>query len=122
MSAPRTKRQFAGAASDPAQRQITSFFTAASSSPNLPSTTQRRDSAPSLPASVQANLLSVGMRIRKSVPRRIQDRTPQRFRTIDESDAEFLSAAMGEANDHARTLSPRRGSCCPSVGFTKSAG
>ncbi|KAK0737516.1 ribonucleotide reductase inhibitor-domain-containing protein [Apiosordaria backusii] len=48
MSGPRTKRQFAGAASDPAQRQITSFFSPSS-------------------GSVQTNLLNVGMRVRKSV-------------------------------------------------------
>ncbi len=73
MSAPRTKRQFAGAASDPAQRQITSFFNkstynatsnAGESAPSNASST----SAPALPASVQSNLLSVGMRVRKSVP------------------------------------------------------
>ena len=83
MSAPRTKRQFAGAASDPAQRQITSFFasnpspSSSSSSPSSPSPfaadthyPSRAGAAqgPSLPSSVQTNLLSVGMRIRKSVP------------------------------------------------------
>ncbi|KAM0283507.1 hypothetical protein ACHAQH_002458 [Verticillium albo-atrum] len=63
MSTPRTKRQFAGAASDPAQRQITSFFN--------PSGTPAPSSQPAasvLPSSVQTNLLSVGMRVRKSVP------------------------------------------------------
>ncbi|KAI1361090.1 ribonucleotide reductase inhibitor-domain-containing protein [Xylaria arbuscula] len=79
MSAPRTKRQFAGAASDPAQRQITSFFSSTSPnpyaidqipSPQSSSATSLRatDSASNLPGSVQSNLLSVGMRIRKSVP------------------------------------------------------
>ncbi|CRK19310.1 hypothetical protein BN1723_002524, partial [Verticillium longisporum] len=63
MSTPRTKRQFAGAASDPAQRQITSFFTPSTSPP--PSS---QPAAVTLPASVQTNLLSVGMRVRKSVP------------------------------------------------------
>jgi hypothetical protein len=67
MSTPRNKRQFAGAAADPAQRQITSFF--ASQSPNS-SSAVAADIAQRvvLPANVQANLLSVGMRVRKSVP------------------------------------------------------
>lgn len=63
-SGPRTKRQFAGAASDPAQRQITSFFC-----PRQQHTSSwTATSTPPLPASVQANLLTVGMRVRKSVP------------------------------------------------------
>lgn len=70
MSAPRAKRQFAGAASDPAQRQITSFFTAAAgtgasdAAPSPTASTLR----PILPAETQSNLLNVGMRVRKSVP------------------------------------------------------
>ncbi|KAL7910244.1 ribonucleotide reductase inhibitor domain-containing protein [Trichoderma velutinum] len=73
MSTPRTKRQFAGAAADPAQRQITSFFTGSpnNSHPATPQPTLR----PELPANVQANLLSVGMRVRKSVP--------EGYKTID---------------------------------------
>ncbi|KAH6657031.1 ribonucleotide reductase inhibitor-domain-containing protein [Truncatella angustata] len=69
MSAPRTKRQFAGAASDPAQRRITSFFN--SSGPIHPSTPSDESSPKGFSASdatVQANLLSVGMRVRKAVP------------------------------------------------------
>lgn len=71
MATPRTKRQFAGAASDPAQRQITSFFErkTTSSSDNSPPTDYTSGTlSPPLPGSVQANLLSVGMRVRKSVP------------------------------------------------------
>lgn len=72
MSAPRTKRQFAGAASDPAQCQITSFFsktsTGSGSSGSINSSTISAVASPLLPAHVQANLLSVGMRVRKSVP------------------------------------------------------
>ena len=64
MSAPRTKRPFAGAAADPAQRHITSFFSPSSEGPS-PAAQSRQ---PLLPSSVQANLLSVGMRVRKSVP------------------------------------------------------
>ncbi|KAI1077532.1 ribonucleotide reductase inhibitor-domain-containing protein [Whalleya microplaca] len=79
MSAPRTKRQFAGAAADPAQRSITSFFSNSSTSslnPRAQSTSPNSGGGggvsspppPPLPASVQSNLLSVGMRVRKSVP------------------------------------------------------
>ncbi|KAL6813167.1 ribonucleotide reductase inhibitor domain-containing protein [Trichoderma sp. SZMC 28013] len=73
MSQPRTKRQFTGTAADPAQRQITSFFTGSpnTSNPAAPQATLR----PELPANVQANLLSVGMRVRKSVP--------EGYKTID---------------------------------------
>jgi len=68
MSTPRVKRPFAGAASDPSQRQITSFFSTRSSATAsaAPETTAIR--SPPLPASVESNLLSVGMRVRKSVP------------------------------------------------------
>lgn len=68
MSAPRTKRQFAGAASDPSQRQITSFFPSVDATslsfPEAAAATSR----PILPADTQSNLLNVGMRVRKSVP------------------------------------------------------
>ncbi|EFQ34971.1 ribonucleotide reductase inhibitor [Colletotrichum graminicola] len=67
MSAPRTKRPFAGASSDPAQRQITSFF-APRSGPAPPSETSSTLTTNKLPPDVQSNLLSVGMRVRKSVP------------------------------------------------------
>ncbi|KAH7362252.1 ribonucleotide reductase inhibitor [Plectosphaerella cucumerina] len=74
MSHPRTKRQFAGAASDPTQRQITSFFSPSSLSP-LPSS-QNDVEKPVLPDTVQTNLLSVGMRVRKSVPEGYKTGTP----------------------------------------------
>ncbi|KAI0805024.1 ribonucleotide reductase inhibitor-domain-containing protein [Xylaria sp. FL0064] len=111
MSAPRTKRQFAGPASDPAQRQITSFFTTSSSPinnhiispiPSSPSiTTQYRpESAPHLPATVQSNLLSVGMRIRKSVPEGYKTGNYNAFALWDENDADAdpitTAAIMGE--------------------------
>lgn len=74
MSAPRTKRQFAGAASDPAQRRITSFFSSnGSSSPTsdaaaASSTSPSEGGLAAAEPTVQANLLSVGMRVRKAVP------------------------------------------------------
>ncbi|KAI0118304.1 ribonucleotide reductase inhibitor-domain-containing protein [Nemania sp. FL0031] len=107
MSAPRTKRQFAGAASGPAQRQITSFFTntTSSQSPNnshinqassLSSTAQHPDSATNLPASVQANLLSVGMRVRKSVPEGYKTGSYNAFALWDENDNSSVVEIMGE--------------------------
>ncbi|KAL7925782.1 ribonucleotide reductase inhibitor domain-containing protein [Trichoderma austrokoningii] len=77
MSTPRNKRQFAGAAADPAQRQITSFF--AAQSPNDPPSSSSHQ-APSVPANVQANLLSVGMRVRKSVPEGYKTTGPSAFK------------------------------------------
>ncbi|KAK4239163.1 ribonucleotide reductase inhibitor-domain-containing protein [Achaetomium macrosporum] len=73
MSGPRTKRQFAGAASDPSQRQITSFFAKASSTTTCADgapTSARHTSlnAPHLPPQVQTDLLTVGMRVRKAIP------------------------------------------------------
>ncbi|KFH47536.1 hypothetical protein ACRE_016280 [Hapsidospora chrysogenum ATCC 11550] len=68
MSTPRVKRPFAGAASDPSQRQITSFFSARSSATTSPAAEAATIRSPPLPASVESNLLSVGMRVRKSVP------------------------------------------------------
>jgi len=74
MSAPRTKRLFAG---DASQRQITTFFprtassAAASDLAAVLSTTHLAappEPPAALPPAVQANLLSVGMRVRKSVP------------------------------------------------------
>ncbi|OHF03185.1 ribonucleotide reductase inhibitor [Colletotrichum orchidophilum] len=67
MSAPRTKRPFAGASSDPSQRQITSFFTTRSG-PVPPPAGPSPNVQDTIPSDVQSNLLSVGMRIRKSVP------------------------------------------------------
>lgn len=66
MSNPRVKRPFAGAASDPSQRQITTFFT--STRPAQTPAQKQQTQYPVLPSTVQSDLLSVGMRIRKSVP------------------------------------------------------
>lgn len=89
MSTPRNKRQFAGAAADPAQRHITSFF--AAQSPNNSSTAAADTSSSSssqqlpLPANVQANLLSVGMRVRKSVPEGYKTTGPSAFKLWTDS-------------------------------------
>ncbi|KAK1779941.1 ribonucleotide reductase inhibitor-domain-containing protein [Copromyces sp. CBS 386.78] len=76
MSNSRTKRQFAGAASDPAQRSITSFFrtTPTSDDSHFDSTSGAYSSKPAplngpvLPPTIKSSLLNVGMRVRKSVP------------------------------------------------------
>ncbi|PKS09463.1 hypothetical protein jhhlp_004079 [Lomentospora prolificans] len=72
MTAPRTKRQFAGAAAGPTQRQITTYFACSPSNlsgERLPlNNTSAAASQVSLPADTQSSLLNVGMRIRKSVP------------------------------------------------------
>ncbi|KAI6089109.1 ribonucleotide reductase inhibitor-domain-containing protein [Hypoxylon rubiginosum] len=124
MSAPRTKRQFAGAASDPAQRQITSFFNSASSSsspasisidPNLRTSDPRN---PLLPDSVQANLISVGMRVRKSVPEGYKTGTYRAFALWDEANSgastttptttTSATAMMGEGRSRANAISTPR--------------
>ncbi|EXF75300.1 ribonucleotide reductase inhibitor [Colletotrichum fioriniae PJ7] len=67
MSVPRTKRLFAGASSDPSQRQITSFFSTRSG-PAPPPAGPSPNVQETMPSDIQSNLLSVGMRVRKSVP------------------------------------------------------
>ncbi|KAI2615033.1 ribonucleotide reductase inhibitor-domain-containing protein [Hypoxylon sp. NC1633] len=120
MSAPRTKRQFAGAASDPAQRQITSFFTSSpltsthidQSSPTQSSTSDIY--SPALPESVQANLLSVGMRVRKSVPEGYKTGSYSAFALWDKSGKNtknFIPASattMGEGRSRANAISTPR--------------
>lgn len=77
MSNPRVKRPFAGNAVDPSQRQITSFFGPRSSTDADSTGTLR---SPVLPANVQSNLLSVGMRVRKSVPEGYKTNGPSAFK------------------------------------------
>src|SRR5690606_36458243 len=68
-----TKRQFAGAASDPSQRSIISFFPRTGSSvtsadgPSKP-VSHGALGGPALPPQVQTDLLNVGMRVRKAIP------------------------------------------------------
>jgi hypothetical protein len=117
MSAPRTKRQFAGAASDPSQRQITSFFSSSSSSPNSSSRSAQQEAslssipAPLLPASVQSNLLSVGMRVRKSVPEGYKTGSYSSFALWDDSCPvadDFAADIMPEGRSRANAFSTPR--------------
>ncbi|KAI0125132.1 ribonucleotide reductase inhibitor-domain-containing protein [Xylariales sp. AK1849] len=100
MSAPRTKRQFAGAASDPAQRQITSFFTTSTSTPS--SYTSLNNASTASPrgittaeASIQSNLLSVGMRVRKAVPEGYKTGSYSAFALWDESSNATMPTEAG---------------------------
>lgn len=71
MTGPRTKRQFAGAASDPSQRSITSFFsrsTSGAANSANPSPKHAPLDGPAVPAQIQTDLLNVGMRVRKAIP------------------------------------------------------
>ncbi|KAI1483341.1 ribonucleotide reductase inhibitor-domain-containing protein [Daldinia eschscholtzii] len=139
MSAPRTKRQFAGAASNPAQRQITSFFTSQhpdNSSINHTSSwahhTSDRLVSPPLPASVQANLLSVGMRVRKSVPEGYKTGNYTAFGLWDERNNSHSNstcnnsygssaATMGEGRSRANAISTPR-ELLPFCGINKVGG
>lgn len=108
MSAPRTKRQFAGAATDPAQRHITSFFNAASSrssgvAASSPPASSSPSPSPLLPPTVQSNLLSVGMRVRKSVPEGYKTGSYSAFALWDDNSKPSSSNyAMGPVPPEAR--------------------
>lgn len=120
MSAPRTKRQFAGAASDPAQRQITSFFTstgataapsAATTSPSsstltINTATPRTFGAAS--ASDQANLISVGMRVRKAVPEGYKTGTCSDFSLWDDQHDTMPSSPGETGRSRANAVSTPR--------------
>ncbi|KAI1259549.1 ribonucleotide reductase inhibitor-domain-containing protein [Xylariaceae sp. FL1019] len=93
MSNPRTKRQFAGAASDPTQRQITSFFNSTTPTAHPSSSSP----SPVIPSQVQSNLLSVGMRVRKSVPEGYKTGTYSGFSLWDEKNSRNpIQDTMGE--------------------------
>ncbi|KAL2129621.1 hypothetical protein VTI74DRAFT_7521 [Chaetomium olivicolor] len=110
MTGPRTKRQFAGAASDPTQRQITSFFSKTSSTPGHAASAAAKQSAlngPELPPQVQTDLLTVGMRIRKAIP--------EGYKTGSE-----YSAFTLWAEDNNTTSNSHPSSTTPSAAFTSS--
>lgn len=86
MSTSRAKRQFAGAAADPAQRQITSFFSSSTLGAAPAASIAVQSSRPVLPAETQSNLLNVGMRVRKSVPEGYKTGTYSAFSLFDEAD------------------------------------
>ncbi|KAG6117775.1 hypothetical protein E4U13_000785 [Claviceps humidiphila] len=112
MSNPRIKRQFAGAAADPAQRQITSFFSSRTGDSHDTATSHSEAQAPRkplLPSSVQANLLSVGMRIRKSVPEGYRTSGPSAFKLwTDNSTTATTNTASTAAATAAASNVPQR--------------
>ncbi|KAF5556808.1 ribonucleotide reductase inhibitor [Fusarium napiforme] len=96
MSTPRIKRQFAGASADPSQRQITSFFNARSSDESAIAEADK-PMQPTLPSNVQANLLSVGMRVRKSVPEGYKTKGTSAFKLWTDNAPVNVSTAAAKA-------------------------
>ncbi|KAK8851726.1 ribonucleotide reductase inhibitor-domain-containing protein [Apiospora arundinis] len=127
MSVPRTKRQFAGASSDPSQRQITSFFNSSgvvSSTPPALSTgvTSTPRSFTAASSTDQANLLSVGMRVRKAVPEGYKTGTYSAFALWDEAGNEMAGAGAGDTGrSRANAVSTPR-ELLPFCGINKVGG
>ncbi|KAK8104140.1 ribonucleotide reductase inhibitor [Apiospora kogelbergensis] len=127
MSVPRTKRQFAGASSDPSQRQITSFFNSSgvvSSTPSALTTpgasTPRAATAAS--STDQANLLSVGMRVRKAVPEGYKTGTYSAFSLWDDAGNEMTGTGAGDTGrSRANAVSTPR-ELLPFCGINKVGG
>ncbi|KAK1976698.1 ribonucleotide reductase inhibitor-domain-containing protein [Colletotrichum cereale] len=118
MSAPRTKRPFAGASSDPAQRQITSFFRPGPAPPAEPSSSSTTNN---LPSDVQSNLLSVGMRVRKSVPEGYKTGTYSSFK-LPTDNAERRTPVVRATNTagNLNTIAPHE--LLPFCGINKVGG
>lgn len=127
MSAPRTKRQFAGSASDPSQRQITSFFST-SDSLNSSSTSAGIEasisSRPVLPADTQSHLLNVGMRVRKSVPEGYKTGSYSAFSLWSDNDATNMKdmATLPPALLRAPSSSTAQRELLPFCGINKVGG
>ncbi|KAF4450684.1 ribonucleotide reductase inhibitor [Fusarium austroafricanum] len=106
MSTPRIKRQFAGASADPSQRQITSFFNARSSDESATAQAET-PMQPALPSNVQANLLSVGMRVRKSVPEGYKTKGTSAFKLwTDNAPVKASTATRAPTKGASRELLP----------------
>ena len=119
MATPRVKRAFAGPASDPAQRHITSFFARDESAPapapgeRASRSPSREISSPLLPPNVQANLLAVGMRVRKSVPegyktgKEADERTtPSHYRPQPKAPSAYASSYRAFLQSAGRPAAP----------------
>ncbi|EPE07517.1 ribonucleotide reductase inhibitor [Ophiostoma piceae UAMH 11346] len=136
MAAPRVKRAFAGSASDPAQRHITSFFArdedAAAPGERASRSPSHEISSPLLPPSVQANLLAVGMRVRKSVPegyktgKEADERTtPSHYRPQPKAPSSYASSYrtfLQSAGRPAAPPTPSQRELLPFCGLNKVGG
>ncbi|PVH70457.1 hypothetical protein DL98DRAFT_472666 [Cadophora sp. DSE1049] len=135
------KRPYAGTRAS-SQSAITSYFTQAASSstvyetgtsPNdtrqslysLPPQQQHSTSStPSLPHSVQSNLLNVGMRVRKSVPEGYKTGSYSAFTLFTDSKSNTNSAMPDTTSSPARKTRPRSGNreLTPFCGILKVGG
>lgn len=124
MSAPRAKRPFAGAASDPAQRQITSFFSSSLLSTTNPNTatTAALDSRPVLPADTQSSLLNVGMRVRKSVPEGYKTGSPYSGFSLFDENLDKLPAKITTTTTTRAFVAPGQRELTPFCGLNKIGG
>ncbi|KAG8167165.1 hypothetical protein KVR01_002854 [Diaporthe batatas] len=133
MSAPRTKRQFAGSASDPSQRQITSFFPTSDALNNnnnnnnptsaWPGAEASLSSRPVLPADTQSHLLNVGMRVRKSVPEGYKTGSYSAFSLWSDNDAAKMNhAATPPALPRAPSSATSQRELLPFCGINKVGG
>ncbi|KUI59890.1 hypothetical protein VP1G_07112 [Cytospora mali] len=126
MAAPRIKRQFAGAASDPAQRQITAFFpttgTVASSGSSAGSNGPSVPVRVELPAETQSNLLNVGMRVRKSVPEGYKTASYSAFNLWAEKEAATNTTAVPIPGARTQTSAAGQRELLPFCGINKVGG
>ncbi|KAG0650533.1 hypothetical protein D0Z07_3397 [Hyphodiscus hymeniophilus] len=117
MSRHQVKRPYAGS-----QPSITSYFpsTSPTSQPTYAISPQPLDTrSPSLPASVQSNLLSVGMRVRKSVPEGYKTGTYSAFTLFQDVSP---AVAREEAKRSAGGMRPRARELTPFCGLLKVGG
>ncbi|UNI13662.1 hypothetical protein JDV02_000384 [Purpureocillium takamizusanense] len=105
MSAPRIKRPFAGASADPSQRQITSFFSPGALPAHVDDADVRPLRQPLIPSSVQADLLNVGMRVRKSVPEGYKTVGPSGFKLWTDNTRAGAVRNPNSATRGARSMS-----------------
>ncbi|OAA36656.1 Ribonucleotide reductase inhibitor [Metarhizium rileyi] len=120
MSTPRTKRPFAGSSADPAQRQITSFFATRLPGDAADEAQSEPPRQPVLPSSVQSNLLSVGMRVRKSVPEGYKTVGTSAFKLWTDNTAPASQAATQTTNTARLRVSSRE--LLPFCGINKVGG
>lgn len=119
-STARVKRPFAGASADPSQRQITSFFGAQSGLPAADAARQQQQQQPTLPASIQSNLLSVGMRVRKSVPEGYKTEGTSAFKLWTDNTVPNAPKVRGSSSSSSTRVASRE--LLPFCGINKVGG